>query len=71
MLVARQKRKHAHKTLRETAQLLIALELLQNFLLFVINDEEVQVECLKIEKSIDKHFTKNKKQTTINDLFNV
>ena len=31
------------------------------------NDEAVQADCLMIELNIDKHFTKNKKQTTIKD----
>ena len=60
------------KTINECpgkTQLPITLELLQNFSLFATNSEEVQVECLKIERSIGQHFTKNKKQTTINDLF--
>ena len=41
MLVAGQKCKHIYKTLREKAQLLIVLELFQNFSLFAKNGEEV------------------------------
>ena len=48
---------------------LLALEVLEKFFLFSANGEAVQVDCLKIEQTIDKHFTKNKKQTTIKDIF--
>ena len=39
-------------------QVLLGLELLQNFSLFDINGEEVQVECLKIVRKKDKQFTR-------------
>ena len=39
-------------------QLLIALEMLQNFSLFAINGEEIQIGCLNIKRSIDRPFTK-------------
>ena len=37
--------------------------------LFSTNGETVQADCLKIELNIDKHFTKNNRQTTIKDFF--
>ena len=36
---------------------------------FSFNGEAVQADCLKIERNIDKHFAKNKKQATIKDSF--
>ena len=48
---------------------LLKLEVLQKFSLFSTNAEAVQADCLKIEQNIYKHFTKNKKQTTIKDFF--
>ena len=48
---------------------LLALEVLQNVCFFSTNGEAVQAECLKIKRNIDKYFRKNKKQTTIKDLF--
>ena len=33
--------------------------------------EAVQADCLQIERNIDKHFTKNKKQTAIKDFFKI
>ena len=51
------------------SDLLLALEVLQKFSLFSANGEAVQADCLKIERNIDKHFTKNKKQTTITDFY--
>ena len=46
---------------------LFALEVLENFFLFSIICEGVQVDCLKDKKNINKHFIKNTKQTTIKD----
>ena len=66
MLVVGQKRKSFTKKSSTTDCIRAALKFL-----FFINCEEVQVECLKIQRSIDKHFTKDKKETTIKDLFNV
>ena len=43
--------------------LLNALELLQKFFLFSTNGETVQVNCLNIERNIDKYFMKRIKQT--------
>ena len=47
------------------SHLLLAFEVLQKIFLFSTNGEAVQADCLKIERNKDKHFTKNKKQTTI------
>ena len=47
------------------SDLLLALEIFQKFSLFSTSGEAVQKNCMKIERNIDKHFTKNKKQTTI------
>ena len=50
------------------SDLLLALEVLQSFPLFSTNGEVVQADCFKIElHTDDKHFTKNKKQTTTKD----
>ena len=46
---------------------LLALEVLKIFSLFSTIGEAVQADCLKDKENIDKHFTKNKKQTTIKD----
>ena len=46
---------------------LLPLEVLKNFSLFSTIGEAVQADCLKDKENIDKHFTKNKKQTTIKD----
>ena len=47
--------------------LLFPLEVLQKISLFSMNSEAVQAYCLKIGQNIDKHFTENKKQTTIKE----
>ena len=49
------------------SDLLLALETLQKSSLFSTNGKAVQADCLKIKRNIDKHFTKNKKQTAIKD----
>ena len=51
------------------SNLLLALEALQKFCLFPTDEEAVEADCLKVQQNIDKHFTKNKKQTTIKDFF--
>ena len=53
----------------EKSELLLALEVLQKLSWFSFNGEAVQADCLKIERNIDKHFAKNKKQATIKDSF--
>ena len=45
------------------------LEVFQKLSLFLTNSEAVQADCLKIERNVDKHFTENKKQTTIKNYF--
>ena len=45
------------------------MRILQKNFLFSTNDEAVQAECLKIERNIDKSFTKSKKQTMTKDFF--
>ena len=49
--------------------LLNALELLQKFSLFSVNDEAIQVNCLNIEQNIDNYFMKRIKQARIKDYF--
>ena len=39
----------------------LLLEVLPKFSLLSTNGEAVQADCLKIERNINKHFTKNKK----------
>ena len=51
------------------SDLLLASKVLQKFSLFSSTGEEAQADCLKIERNIDKNFTKNKKQTTIKEFF--
>ena len=45
------------------------MRILQKSFLFSTNDEAVQADCLKIERNIDKSFTKSKKQTMTKDFF--
>lgn len=47
--------------------LLLVFQVLKIFSLFGIYGETFQADCLKIERNIDKHFTENKKETTIKD----
>ena len=55
---------------QEKSDLLLALEVLQKFSLFLTKGEVVQADCLKIElHTDDKHFTTNKNQTMTKDFF--
>lgn len=49
------------------SDLLIALEGLQKRSLVSTNGSTIQADSLKIQRNIDKHFTKNEKQNTIKD----